>query len=272
MSKMNRKAPPEPSFADEDVSVTSVIFGLVMIAAVIVAVAALMGGSISRVEGRLANTTDAAARTVGLAVSEVRVVGLDADPALRRDVRAAAMIEPGENMFRADPHAIRARVEATRKVVNVRVLRLWPDQLVIMADAAQPMALFHDGADWAVVDTLGRVMDGVDPRAHANLPKLAGSGAKYAGLELIVQLDAVPELSGRVRLAERVAERRWNLHMEFGQVAMMPRDVDLGAALDTLLALDSRAHILNMRAASLDLRVAGRVFITPDAPRTGGNA
>ena len=97
----------------EEVRVSSVVFGFVMLVAIVVATAAWMGGSMSQIENRFASFMDDTARTVGIAVNDVSIIGLEQDPALAQDIRAAAMIEPGENMFRADPHVIRRRVEGT---------------------------------------------------------------------------------------------------------------------------------------------------------------
>ena len=273
MSKVKRHAPSEPSFADEDVSIASVVFGLAMIMALIVAAAAFMGGSLSQVENRMANTSDAIARSLGVGVSTVRVVGLERAPLLEADVRSAAMIEPGENMFRADPHEIRTRVEATRQVVNVRVLRLWPDQVVIMADPAQPLALFHQSGEWTVIDTLGREMGDPGETDHQHLPRIAGEGAPEAALELVVHLDNVPELASHVILAERVAARRWDLHLRGGAIAQLPRDTEIGGALRELADLTARTPGLAARTQRMDLRNRGRLYITPrSGGPDGGNA
>lgn len=273
MSKVKRHAHPQPSFADEDVSIASVLFGLAMIVALIVAAAAFMGGSLSQVENRMANTTDAVARSVGIGVATVRVVGLENDPLVESDVRSAAMIEPGENMFRADPHAIRARVEATRKVVNVRVHRLWPDQVVIMADPAEPLALLHTGNGWSVIDTLGRQMPEVSSADFAHLPRIAGVGAETAAIELLVHLDAVPGLAEDILYAERIAERRWDLHLRGGARAMLPRDADMGVALARLAELDAEVPAWAARTRQVDLRSRSQVFVTPvSATRSEGNA
>ncbi|MEM1105384.1 MAG: cell division protein FtsQ/DivIB [Pseudomonadota bacterium] len=263
MPKVKRHAAPEPSFVDEDVSVSSVVFGLAMIVALIVAAAALMGGSLSKAENRLANTSDGLARSLGVSVSSVRVVGLEHDPVLEADVRAAAMVEPGETMFRADPHRVRARVLGTRQVVNVRVLRLWPDQIVIMADPAEPLALHQRGQDWAVIDTLGQAMAGVDAEDYTHLPRLAGNGAPQAAMELLVHFDQAPELASQVVLAERVDSRRWNLHLDGGSVVLLPRDAGMGGALHTLGRLIRTAPAAAEHAARLDMRDANRAYILP---------
>lgn len=247
----------------EPVSVSSVLFGLVMIIALIVALAALMGGSLSRVETRLANTLDATARAAGLAVESVAVIGLEHDPELAAQVRAAAMVEPGENMWRANPHRIAERVDATRKVARVRVHRLWPDQIVIMAEPARPMALHEAGGTWQVIDTLGRAMPAQLAAEHADLPRIAGKGAPAAAATLIAALNATPEVGGALLRAERIAERRWDLHIAGGLVVRLPEDDHLPAALDQLAGLELRTALLERRLSRIDLRVQGRVFLAP---------
>ena len=78
----------------EEVRVSSVVFGFVMLVAIVVATAAWMGGSMSQIENRFASFMDNTARTVGISVNDVSVIGLEQDPALAQDIRAAAMIEP----------------------------------------------------------------------------------------------------------------------------------------------------------------------------------
>lgn len=269
MPKVTRHARPEPSFADEDVKVSSVLLGLAMVAALVVTAAAFMGGSLSNVESRFANATDSMARGVGLSVETVIVIGLDHDPELASDVRAAAMVEPGENMFRADPHVIQSRVEAIRRVVNVRVHRLWPDQVVIMADPAEPLAVVQSEGQWAVIDTLGRDMPDVRAEEAASLLRLTGDGARRTALDLDMALVAHPELRLQLSHAERVAERRWDLHFITGQTVRLPRDGQMRAALFALETLAIRAPVFSAETAMVDLRVAGNIYITANRDVSG---
>lgn len=248
---------------EEEVRVSSVIFGLMMVTALIVAAAAWMGGSLSKVEVRFANAIDGAARSVGLSVDHVSVVGVDGE--LAEAVRLAAMVEPGENMFRADPHLIKRRVEATRRVVNVSVYRLWPDQIQIYAYPAEPVALWSDGKSWAVVDSLGRQINGLAPENYTNLPKLVGVGGDVAAPDLASALSAIPELSARIQIATRIEERRWNLTFENDVTVRLPVDEDMARALSRLADLQVRTDILDRAVAGLDLRVPERVFIQPSA-------
>lgn len=248
----------------EEVRVSSVIFGIVMLIAIVVATAAWMGGSMSQIESRFAGLMDDTARMSGVSVSNVSVIGLEQNPALANDIRAAAMIEPGENMFRADPHLIRRRVEGTRKVLNVRVHRLWPDQIVILADAAEPVALYHDGKAWTVVDGLGRIIPDARAEDHKQLVRMAGQGAPSAAPVLAKALSASPDIAPRVAIATRVADRRWDLRLVTGVTVRLPEDPTLDAALDRLSTLQVRTALTQRDLSAIDLRNQGRVYLTPN--------
>ncbi len=260
-----RKAAPEPEYYDERTQVSSVIFGLVMVVAMIVTGAALLGGSLSQVGKRMGNTMDSAARVTGLSVDSIEVLGLEHVPAISRAVKSAAMIEVGENMFRADPHLIRRRVEDTRMVANVRVYRLWPDTLIIQADAAQPTALWFDGTDWAVVDTMGRLMKGQRPGDHTDLMKSVGEGAPEALPALTKALAQMPGLSDEIKVAQRVAGRRWDIELMSGALVRMPADEDLAEGVTSLARMNADGVLIRRNLASIDLRVIGRIFLTPGA-------
>ena len=116
-----KKKAPEPEIYLERTQISSVIFGLVMVVAMIVAGAAMLGGSLSQMGQRWGSAMDGVSRAIGLSVDTVEVIGLEHVPAVARQIKASAMVEPGENMFRADPHLIQRRVEDTRLVANVRV-------------------------------------------------------------------------------------------------------------------------------------------------------
>ncbi|MGH1422893.1 MAG: cell division protein FtsQ/DivIB [Hyphomonas sp.] len=247
----------------QEVRVTSVIFGLVLLIGIIVGTAAWMGGSMSQIENRFSGFMDDTARMTGIAVNDVSIIGLDQNPALVQDVRAAAMIEPGENMFRADPHVIRRRVEATRKVLNVRVHRLWPDQVVIIADAAEPVALWHDGTDWAVVDGLGRIMPGARADDQKPLLRLAGPGAAKAAPDLVTALAETPDVSTRVAIATRIKDRRWDMHLINGSKVLLPEDDEMSPALKQLERMQIRTALMQRGVDSIDLRNSGRIYLKP---------
>ncbi|MDJ0920129.1 MAG: cell division protein FtsQ/DivIB [Henriciella sp.] len=257
-----KKPEPEEVYYDRGTQISSVIFGIVMVIAMIVAGAALLGGSLSKASQRWSNAFDGMSRSVGLSVESVELVGLEHIPAVARSVREAAMIEPGENMFRADPHTIRARVEDTRLVTNVRVYRLWPDTVMIRADAAQPTALWFDGEGWKVVDNFGRVMTRTRASDHAHLLKSAGPGAAAAAPDLVAALAKAPSVGQRVALARRVSERRWDLELTTGATLRLPGDEDLSVVAESLARMEASADLTRRAVRTIDMRVPGRVFLT----------
>lgn len=247
----------------EEVRVSSVIFGVIMLIAILVATAAWMGGSLSQIGTRFGGFMDDTARMAGLHVRDVAVVGIEPTSALAGEVRAAAMIEPGENMFRADPYIIRHRVEATSKVLNVRVHRLWPGQVVILAEAAEPVALWHDGTDWKVVDGLGRLLPDASADEHGRLLRLAGRGAPIAAPELVKALAGVPDIEDRVAVATRVGDRRWDMRFVNGVTVRLPEDHEMEPALDRLARLQVRTALTQRPLDLIDLRSPGRIYLRP---------
>lgn len=251
-------APREPG-----TSVLSVVFALMIMLALVVSAAAWMGGSMAKVENSFGNALDTMARTTGVAVETVAVLGLDDEPALRDTVKAAAMIEPGENMWRADPHRIKARIEGSGKVMNVTVHRLWPNQVVITAQPAEPAALWHDGVAWQVIDARGRVMTGARPDAHAELLKVSGAGADVAVVTLIDALQVAPSVTPRIQLAKHVASRRWDLLMDNGLVVRLPAADHLADALSRFERLNASRNLVDRPLAMADFRLERRVFLRP---------
>lgn len=262
------KSAPEPEVYGDANQVSSVIFGLVMVVAMIVAGAALIGGSLSQAGKRWGGAMDATARSVGLSVDVVEVVGLEHLPATARSVRTAAMIERGENMFRADPHRIRKRIEETGLVKSVNVYRMWPDTVIIRADAAEASALWYDGEQWAVIDSLGRRMVRQKASDHLALVRTTGIGAPEAVPALDRALIGQGALISEIEVARRVASRRWDLKMKSGMIVRLPSDEELETAIPQLVAAQREGKLLSRGLASIDLRVSGQMVLTPLAGRT----
>jgi cell division protein FtsQ len=267
-----KKAAPEPDIILERTQISSVIFGLVMVVALIVAGAAMLGGSLSQIGKRWGSAMDGASRSVGLSVDTVEIIGLEHVPAMARQIKTAAMIEPGENMFRADPHLIRRRVEDTRLVTKVRVYRLWPDTVMIYAHAAEPTALWNDGEKWAVVDSMGRLMPKARATDHLELTKAIGVGGPEAVPALEKAFSLAPELRAEVDHARRVAGRRWDLVLKSGAIMKLPTDERLAGSMLFFADVEPMAELTRRPVSVIDLRVGGRVFLTPKPVRTEGAA
>ena len=253
--------PPEPEY--ERVDTSSVVFGLVMVLAVIVAGAALIGGSLAKVGDRVDTALDGAARTAGFAVSDVQVVGLETDPALASMVERMSEIEPGENMFRADPHTIRRRVVSTGQVTNAKVYRLWPDQILIHASPAEAVALWHNGESWKVIDSLGQTMTGLDAKQHSSLLRISGAEAPDGMKALLSALSRNEAIIDEMSYAQRVSKRRWDLKLRSGMTIQLPADAKIDRAAARLAALNTSDDLTSSALARIDLRIPGRAYLIP---------
>jgi cell division protein FtsQ len=78
-------------------------------------------------------------------------------------IRAAAGIAPGTNIFRIDPAAVAARVQALPEVRRVDVVRELPNRVTVLVEERRPFTLVSAGRlHW--VDEQGRLL-GVEERA-----------------------------------------------------------------------------------------------------------
>ena len=267
VSKSSGKAPVLDLEPQEEVRVSSVLFGLAILMALIVAAAAWMGGSLSQVERRAGNFMDSSARSLGLAVQYVSVEGVSSE--LAEQVRFAALVEPGENMFRADPYEIRKRIEDTRTVVNVQVHRFWPDHILILADPVRPVAMWKSADSWAVVDGLGRLVPDPDNKLKTdNLIRVAGTGGDTAAPNLVDAFAEFPKLAARVKLARRMSNERWDVQFDTGIIVRLPRDDLMAPAVRRLAFMERDNDILARPLGAIDLRHAEQAFLTPETVET----
>lgn len=251
--------PVEPARAD----LTSVLTGFVMVVALIVAGAALLGGSMSKVGDGVGNAFDSAATGLGFAVEDVQITGLGNDVRRASLVQQMSGVAPGDNMFRADPHEIRRQVLATGQVTSAHVYRLWPNQILINASPAKASAIWFDGEGQQVVDSTGQIMEGLSAKDYSELVLLTGVDAPQGVPALLQFLARANTVRDRVSYAERVSRRRWDVKLRDGLLIRLPADASIKRATDELIALETSTDLSQRSLARIDLRVAGRTFLEP---------
>ncbi len=236
--------------------------GAIVVLSAVVVTAAWLGGSMPVWGQRFHNGVDVTMRAVGLSVDAVYVKGVE-DPRDIELIRQQAMIEPGENMFRADPRAIRARVEALDRVESALVVRFWPNQIRIEVEPRIPLALWQKQGVWSVLDQKGLAFAQEPVAAHRDLFRVIGPGADLAAPSLLSALSARPELFERADLAFRVGERRWDIKLKSGVEIALPADAELCLGLDQLMRLHARSSVLDLAVERIDLRDPERIAIRP---------
>lgn len=233
----------------------------VMLAAVLIAVVILATGGRG---ARLLADTQAAARsdlaTLGFRVGVIHLQG--ASPAAQKEILQAAALKPGSPILDVDLAAVRDRVETVGWVAHAKVIRLFPDTVVVAVTQRPLLAVWeHAGRTYVVADN-GAVVNEVDPGHFGALPLIVGDGANTAAAEVLPLIAERPRLSAHVDALVRVDDRRWNLRLKDGGLVLLPA-VDEASALKRLDGLDRTAKILDLGLARIDLRDPEMVVVRP---------
>jgi cell division protein FtsQ len=233
----------------------------VMLAAVLIGVVVLATGGRGRA---LLASAQGAARsdlaTLGFRVGTIHLQG--ASPAAQKEILQAAALEPGAPILDVDLAAVRDRVERVGWVAHARVIRLFPQTLVVSVTQRPLLAVWEHAGRTVVVADNGAVVNQVDPAHFAALPLIVGDGANVAAAEVVPLIAARPRLAGRLDALVRVDDRRWNLRLKDGGIILLPA-TDEAAALKRLDALDRSAKVLDLGLARLDLRDPEMVVARP---------
>ncbi len=199
---------------------------------------------------------DIIARALGFPISAVTISGQAR--LLESEVLAAAHIDARNSLLFVDAADVRDRLMQLPLVKTARVLKLYPDRLVISIEEREPAALWQRDGKIAVVAADGKVIDELNDQRFLGLPFVVGEDADKRLPEYVSLLKDLGDLAARVKAGVFVAGRRWSLTMTNGVEVKLP-ERDPGAAVATLTRLQRDARILDKDIMSIDLRLPDRV-------------
>lgn len=247
--------------------------GTIICGALMLTVAAWMGGTLGAFGQRMTNGFNVIAGWAGMAVTEVNLSdGLE--PTVATRVLEAAEVQPGHNILMADPYAIRDRIEKL-DIGAVSVKRLWPDRIDIHVDQREAVALWQEhenGGAWRVVDQSGRAFSDADLSKYGDLPHVVGQNAAQAAVGLVSAMNGFPGLAERFEVAYRVGNRRWDVKFAGrADVVVLPDDDKLVSALECVNLQHAQTGLLDLPATRIDARNGCTLAIQPipGAPTPG---
>ncbi len=241
--------------------VTTYAFGTLVCGALMIALAAWMGGTLGVFGKRMDSGMRVLMHSVGLTVENIKIVGLKG--LVKERALEVMGVKVGDSMLAADPGDIKHRLEKLDAVGQVSVHRFWPDQITIIAEAREPMALWNDGASWRVVDQHGRAFAEVEPNDYMKLPRVKGANAAAATPDLLTVLADYPDLRSKLDSATRVGGRRWDVKFKGGVDVALPEDERLKSALAALNLAEARNRLLELPLIRIDARNPDRFALRP---------
>jgi cell division protein FtsQ len=210
---------------------------------------------------RLAEEADRLLATAGLGIEQISISGHRFTP--DGDVFAALDLARTASLLGFDAGAAEARLRQLPWVEQARVARSFPNAVEVSIRERAPFALWRRGERIELIDRTGRVLAPSRREAFPELPVVAGEGAGAAAAPLLALLRSHPGLASRLEQAVRHGGRRWTLRMAGAPEVHLPESGE-AAALQRLLALDSRLAVLGGGYAAIDLRL-DRTVLTPAA-------
>lgn len=206
----------------------------------------------------VASALGSVAASTGFAVNEITIEGI-------RDTREGDVLDylavtPTTSLLGFDIKAARTRVLALPWVKEASVRRVYPDTLLVDIEEHAPFARMLQRGRIHLVTVDGEEITSEIGAAHAALPLVVGEGAPQEAGAFFAQLADRPFVLAETVALERIASRRWTLHMtDKVQVHLPEEGVD--AALGELESLMRRYALLDRAITAVDMRQAERLVV-----------
>ncbi|MEQ1868224.1 MAG: FtsQ-type POTRA domain-containing protein [Micropepsaceae bacterium] len=220
------------------------------------------GGHNVRVQSSLVPGFNRALVFAGFGIDQISITGhtFTADS----DVFDAIDLPNVGTFLALDAAAVRARIERLPWVETAQLSREFPSRLDVRITERTPFALWQRGEREFLIDRTGRVLSAVKPDSELTLPRVEGEGADVQAFALLTLLSRFPSISRRLERAERVAGRRWTLHLSGDMILVLPADSET-LALEDIAARGELQALVNGTHRIIDLRATGRITARPSA-------
>lgn len=201
-----------------------------------------------------------AASDAGFEVRSVVVRGAENINKLK--IYEKALVERNRAMPQVDLEGLRNDLLGLSWVKDARVSRQLPDTLVIDIVERQPHAVLRKADRFVLIDETGHELETISRRDARGRLIVSGPGAGQQVVALSHLLETAPALKPRVREAEWIGNRRWNLTFQTGQVLALPEgDRESAGALVTFARLDGTNRLLGGKVTAFDMRARDRIYL-----------
>ncbi len=217
---------------------------------------AIHGGEYQTFVEENGSVGDVLAKGLGFSLNTVEITGAkELTPA---EILAGGDISPKNSLALLDPNALREKLKAMPLVKDATVRKLFPNDLAVTVVEREPVALWQNDGQVALIAADGVPIDRVRDTRFNELPFVVGTDANGRLKEYQALLSAAGELRDRIRAGILVGDRRWTLKMELGVQVELP-EIGAEEALRRFAEVERQSKVLEKDVISLDLRIPGRI-------------
>lgn len=197
-------------------------------------------------------------------VSGMEITG--ADRALTAAIEGLVTVEFPLSSWQLDLDEIRTGILAL-SAVEAATVRVRPGGILdISVTERRPVAVWRFTDGLRLIDAEGRMTGMIAARGdRADLPLIAGDGAKDVIDEALALFLAAAPIADRVRGLVRMGERRWDMVLDRDQRILLPEEDPL-LALERVIALHEATDLLGRDVTVVDMRNGARPTLRLDRP------
>jgi cell division protein FtsQ len=215
------------------------------------------GGHYEAFTAQYGTPADAFARSIGLGLDQVTITG--SHGLTEERVLQVAGLSGKNSLLFLDIANVRERLREHSLVKDVRVRKLYPDQLLIEFVEREPFAVWQRDGQLVVVSVDGYPIQEFTEDHAQDMPFVVGPGANQRVAEYLKIVAAAGDLSSRIRAGVLVGERRWTIKMTNGLDVKLPES-EPEVAIAQFAKLNREQRIMEKDLVSVDMRVPGRIY------------
>ncbi|MGZ9810009.1 cell division protein FtsQ/DivIB [Pseudoroseicyclus sp. H15] len=195
---------------------------------------------------------------------EFMVTGVEisgADIALAAAINGLLPFDFPVTSFAVDLPGLKEEITALTAVKDATLRISSGGNLQVEVTQRRPVAIWRHVDGLRLVDADGVLTGMIQNRSdRADLPLIAGDGAREATTEAMQLFAAAEPVMPRLRGLVRMGERRWDVVLDRGQRILLPEEGAV-AALERVLALHEAQRMLDLDITIVDMRSANRPTI-----------
>ncbi|MEN8236665.1 MAG: cell division protein FtsQ/DivIB [Pseudomonadota bacterium] len=234
-------------------------YRVLFVLVIFIFIPALLGylGYINQMTPQIQRGVQARLAKVGFAVKDIMVEGRIQTSV--DDLLKVIKVRRGDCLFACDPYMVQAALKDLPWIQSATIERRWPDIIYVRLVEHTPLALWQNQGKFYLVDQSGEVIHTVLPKDYRHLPVIVGKGAPQHFASLLAILDQAPGLSGKMKAAVLISERRWDLILDGLRVKLPQKDVL--RAVKQLVQMEQDHQLSRRNVTTIDLRLPDRSFL-----------